>query len=50
VVSRDGIINTIAGTGAPAVWCLETTELVRMAFDRQIDRYEGDPWEEVIRT
>ena len=31
-----------------AVWWLETTELVQMASDQQIDRYEGDPWEEVI--
>jgi predicted P-loop ATPase len=31
-----------------AVWWLETVELVRMASDQQIDRYEGDPWEEVI--
>jgi hypothetical protein len=23
-------------------------ELVQMATDQQIDRYEGDPWEEVI--
>ena len=33
---------------AGAVWWLETTELVQMASDQQIDRYEGDPWEEVI--
>jgi predicted P-loop ATPase len=31
-----------------AVWWLETAELVRMAADQQVDRYEGDPWEEVI--
>jgi hypothetical protein len=31
-----------------AVWWLDTAELVRMASDQQIDRYEGDPWEEVI--
>ena len=31
-----------------AVWWLETTELVPVASDQQIDRYEGDPWEEVI--
>lgn len=33
---------------AGAVWWLETTELVQMASEQQIDRYEGDPWEEVI--
>jgi predicted P-loop ATPase len=33
---------------AGAVWWLETAELVQMASDQQIDRYEGDPWEEVI--
>jgi predicted P-loop ATPase len=33
---------------AGAVWWLETAELVQMATDQQIDRYEGDPWEEVI--
>ncbi len=32
--------------GAP--WWLETAELVHMAADQQIERYEGDPWEEVI--
>jgi predicted P-loop ATPase len=31
-----------------AVWWLETAELLQMASDQQIDRYEGDPWEEVI--
>ena len=31
-----------------AVWWLETADLVQMASDQQIDRYEGDPWEEVI--
>jgi predicted P-loop ATPase len=31
-----------------AVWWLETADLVRMASDQQIERYEGDPWEEVI--
>jgi predicted P-loop ATPase len=30
------------------VWWLETAELVQMASDQQIERYEGDPWEEVI--
>jgi predicted P-loop ATPase len=30
------------------VWWLETTELVGMASLEQADRYEGDPWEEVI--
>lgn len=33
---------------AGAVWWLETAELVRMATDQPIDRYEGDRWEEVI--
>ncbi|HZT69428.1 MAG TPA: VapE domain-containing protein [Terriglobia bacterium] len=33
-------------SGAP--WWLETAELVQMASDQQIERYEGDPWEEVI--
>ena len=33
---------------AGAVWWLESAELIRMATDQQIDRYEGDPWEEVI--
>jgi hypothetical protein len=27
---------------------LETTELVDIATVEQADRYEGDPWEEVI--
>jgi hypothetical protein len=31
-----------------AVWWLETADLVQMASEQQIDRYEGDPWEEVI--
>jgi predicted P-loop ATPase len=31
-----------------AVWWLETPDLVHMATDQQIERYEGDPWEEVI--
>ncbi len=31
-----------------AVWWLETADLVQMASDQQIERYEGDPWEEVI--
>jgi predicted P-loop ATPase len=30
------------------VWWLETTELIGMASLEQADRYEGDPWEEVI--
>ena len=30
------------------VWWLETTELVDIAAVEQADRYEGDPWEEVI--
>jgi predicted P-loop ATPase len=33
---------------AGAVWWLESAELVQMAADQQMDRYEGDPWEEVI--
>jgi predicted P-loop ATPase len=33
---------------AGVVWWLETVELVQMAADQQVDRYEGDPWEEVI--
>jgi len=33
---------------AGVVWWLETVELVQMATDQQVDRYEGDPWEEVI--
>jgi putative DNA primase/helicase len=31
-----------------AVWWLETSDLVQMTSDQQIDRYEGDPWEAVI--
>jgi predicted P-loop ATPase len=31
-----------------SVWWLETAELVQLASDQQGDRYEGDPWEEVI--
>ena len=33
---------------AGVVWWLETVELVQMAADQQMDRYKGDPWEEVI--
>ena len=33
---------------AGAVWWLETGELIQMASDQQIDRYEGDPWEEAM--
>ena len=33
---------------AGAVWWMETAELIQMASDQQIDRYEGAPWEEVI--
>ena len=29
-------------------WWLDTVELVRMASDQQLERYETDPWEEVI--
>jgi predicted P-loop ATPase len=31
-----------------ATWWLDNAELVKMASDQQIERYEGDPWEEVI--
>jgi len=31
-----------------AVCWLDTADLVQMASDQQIERYEGDPWEEVI--
>jgi predicted P-loop ATPase len=31
-----------------AVWWLETADLIQLASDQQIERYEGDPWEEVI--
>lgn len=34
--------------GSGAVWWLETADLVQMASDQQIERYEGDPWEEVV--
>ena len=30
------------------VWWLDTAELAQMASDEQTERYEGDPWEEVI--
>jgi predicted P-loop ATPase len=33
---------------AGALWWLETAELAQMASDQQMERYEGDPWEEVI--
>jgi len=33
---------------AGAVWWLETVELVQIAAGQQVERYEGDPWEEVI--
>jgi hypothetical protein len=33
---------------AGAVWWLETNELAQMASNQQMERYEGDPWEEVI--
>jgi hypothetical protein len=29
-------------------WWSETAELVHMAKDQRIERYEDDPWEEVI--
>jgi predicted P-loop ATPase len=31
-----------------AVWWLDTADLVQMASDQQMERYEDDPWEEVI--
>jgi predicted P-loop ATPase len=31
-----------------AAWWLDTADLVQLAADQQIERYEGDPWEEVI--
>jgi len=33
---------------AGCVWWLDSEELARMASDEQTERYEGDPWEEVI--
>lgn len=33
---------------AGSVWWLETAELVQLASDEQTERYEVDPWEEVI--
>jgi predicted P-loop ATPase len=30
------------------IWWLETTELVEAAAAEQSDRYEGDPWEDLI--
>jgi predicted P-loop ATPase len=33
---------------AGSVWWLDTAELIQLAADQQVDRYEGDPWEEVI--
>jgi hypothetical protein len=27
---------------------MDTAELIQLASDQQVDRYEGDPWEEVI--
>jgi predicted P-loop ATPase len=33
---------------AGCVWWLDSADLVRMASDEQTERYEGDPWEEVI--
>jgi predicted P-loop ATPase len=33
---------------AGSVWWLETSGLVQLASDQQGDRYESDPWEEVI--
>src|SRR5579884_3861408 len=32
--------------GAP--WWLESAELVQLASEEQLQRYEGDPWEEII--
>jgi hypothetical protein len=31
-----------------AAWWLESADLVQMASEQQIERYEGDPWEEAI--
>jgi predicted P-loop ATPase len=31
-----------------SVWWLDTPDLVKLASDQQEERYEGDPWEEVI--
>jgi predicted P-loop ATPase len=31
-----------------ATWWLDNPELVQMASDQQLERYESDPWEEVI--
>jgi len=36
------------GFEAGSVWWLDTAELIQLASDQQVDRYEGDPWEEVI--
>ena len=33
---------------AGSVWWLDTAELIQMASDQQTERYEGDPWEDVI--
>jgi predicted P-loop ATPase len=33
---------------AGGVWWLDSAELIQMASDEQSERYEGDPWEEVI--
>jgi len=33
---------------AGSVWWMDTAELIQLASDQQVDRYEGDPWEEVI--
>jgi hypothetical protein len=33
-------------SGAP--WWLERPELIHMASDQQIERYEGNLWKEVI--
>jgi predicted P-loop ATPase len=30
-----------------SVWWLETAALIQLASDQQVDRYEGDPWEEI---
>jgi predicted P-loop ATPase len=40
--------ETRARFDAGAVWWLDSAELIRMASDEQTERYEGDPWEEVI--
>ena len=33
---------------AGSVWWLDSAELIQMASEEQTERYEGDPWEDVI--